>query len=270
MVKSKKKALSFMKKIRSSFNKVMGKKSAPKAKVKAKPVKKIVAKAKKSAPKKKVVAAKPKKTNKPAPKKIVAKKESKAKSIAKKIIAKAKPKKSSLPKIRTEKKVLSLKLASKKESSMSEPLAVGQSAPDFRVSNDQGQEVSLKDYRGKKVVLYFYPKDDTPGCTIEACNFRDGIAQIQAKGAEVLGVSADSVESHQKFKTKYDLNFPLLSDATKQMVQDYGVWKEKSMYGKTFMGIDRATFLIDENGKIAKIFPKVNVDTHYQEILDSL
>jgi peroxiredoxin Q/BCP len=149
-------------------------------------------------------------------------------------------------------------------------LTVGQKAPDFTVLNDQGEKVKLSDLKGKKIVLYFYPKDDTPGCTKEACAFRDGIAQIKKKGAVVLGVSADSVESHQKFKKKFDLNFPLLADTDKKLVEGYGVWKEKSMYGKKYMGIERTTFVIDEEGKISHIFPKVKVDEHYEEVLKAL
>jgi thioredoxin-dependent peroxiredoxin len=149
-------------------------------------------------------------------------------------------------------------------------LKVGQKAPDFTVLNDQGEKVKLADLKGKKVVLYFYPKDDTPGCTKEACAFRDGIAQIKKKGAVVLGVSADSVASHEKFKKKFELNFPLLADTDKKMVEDYGVWKEKSMYGKKYMGIERTTFIIDEQGKISHIFPKVKVDEHYEEVIAAL
>jgi thioredoxin-dependent peroxiredoxin len=149
-------------------------------------------------------------------------------------------------------------------------LKVGQKAPDFTVLNDQGEKVRLADLKGKKVVLYFYPKDDTPGCTKEACAFRDGIAQIKKKGAVVLGVSADSVASHEKFKKKFELNFPLLADTDKKMVEDYGVWKEKSMYGKKYMGIERTTFIIDEQGKISHIFPKVKVDEHYEEVVEAL
>ena len=152
----------------------------------------------------------------------------------------------------------------------SSDLKVGQKAPDFTVMDDQGEKVKLADLKGKKVVLYFYPKDDTPGCTKEACAFRDGIDQIKKRGAVVLGVSADSVESHKKFKSKFDLNFPLLADSDKKMIEAYGVWKEKSMYGKKYMGIERTTFLIDENGKIAHIFPKVKVDQHYEEVLKAL
>jgi peroxiredoxin Q/BCP len=121
-------------------------------------------------------------------------------------------------------------------------LKVGQKAPDFTLADDTGQKVKLSDYKGKKIVLYFYPKDDTPGCTTEACNFRDGLAEIKKLSAIVLGVSADSVESHKKFKKKFELNFPLLADPEKQMIESYGVWKEKSMYGKKYMGIERTTF----------------------------
>jgi len=147
---------------------------------------------------------------------------------------------------------------------------VGQKAPDFTALNDAGQKVKLSDLKGKKIVLYFYPKDDTPGCTVEACAFRDGIDEVKSRGAVVLGVSVDSVESHKKFKNKFDLNFPLLSDADKAIVQAYGTWKEKSMYGKKFMGIERTTFIIDEQGRISHIFPKVKVDEHYDQVLDAL
>ena len=154
-----------------------------------------------------------------------------------------------------------------------EPMAelkVGQKAPDFTLLDDAGEKVNLSDLKGKKVVLYFYPKDDTPGCTTEACNFRDGLSEIKKKGAVVLGVSADSVESHKKFKKKFELNFPLLADPEKKMIERYGVWKEKSMYGKKYMGIERTTFVIDEQGKIAHIFPKVKVSEHYDEVLETL
>jgi peroxiredoxin Q/BCP len=149
-------------------------------------------------------------------------------------------------------------------------LKVGQKAPDFTLSDDNGQKVKLSDYKGKKVVLYFYPKDDTPGCTTEACNFRDGFSEIKARGAIVLGVSADSVESHKKFKKKFELNFPLLADPDKKMIESYGVWKEKSMYGKKYMGIERTTFVIDPQGKISHIFPKVKVAEHFDEVVEAL
>ncbi len=149
-------------------------------------------------------------------------------------------------------------------------LKVGQKAPEFQAQDDAGKAVSLAGFRGKKVVLYFYPRDDTPGCTREACAFRDGIAQIKRKGAVVLGVSADSVSSHQRFRDKFKLNFPLLSDADKKIVQAYGVWKEKSLYGKKYMGLERTTFVIDEEGRVARIFPKVKVDGHCEEVLAAL
>src|SRR5262245_48059928 len=149
-------------------------------------------------------------------------------------------------------------------------MKVGQKAPDFTVLDDSGKKLKLSDFKGQKVVLYFYPKDDTPGCTKEACNFRDGIQAIKRKGAIVLGVSADSIESHQKFKTKFDLNFPLLADTDKKIIEAYDTWKEKSMYGKKYMGIERTTYVIDEQGKVSHIFPKVKVEQHYDEVLKAL
>ena len=149
-------------------------------------------------------------------------------------------------------------------------MKVGQKAPEFTLLDDSGNKVKLSDFKGKKVVLYFYPKDDTPGCTKEACNFRDGIDEIQGQGAVVLGVSTDSVESHKKFKEKYHLNFPLLADTDKKMVEAYETWKEKSMYGRKYMGIERTTFVIDKAGKISHIFPQVKVDQHYDEVLEAL
>ncbi|RMH05666.1 MAG: thioredoxin-dependent thiol peroxidase [Nitrospirae bacterium] len=149
-------------------------------------------------------------------------------------------------------------------------LKVGQKAPTFSLPNQDGKTVRLSDYKGQKVVLYFYPKDDTPGCTKEACAFRDGLEEIQNSGAVVLGVSVDSVESHKKFAQKYGLNFPLLSDEDKRVVQAYGVWKERSLYGRKFMGVERTTFIIDREGKIQEIFPKVKVDNHLEEVLSEL
>ena len=127
--------------------------------------------------------------------------------------------------------------------------------------------MSLADLRGKRVVLYFYPKDDTPGCTKEACSLRDSFDVFEEKGIKIFGVSIDDEKSHQKFIAKYDLPFDLLADTDKQLVSDYGVWGEKNMYGKKYMGINRTTFLIDEDGKIAKIFKKVKVDEHADEVL---
>jgi len=149
-------------------------------------------------------------------------------------------------------------------------MKVGQKAPDFSVMDDSGRTVKLSDLKGKKVVLYFYPKDDTPGCTKEACNFRNGIDEIRKLGAVVLGVSADSAASHKKFKSKFDLNFPLLADTEKKIIEGYDVWKEKSMYGKKYMGIERTTYIIDKDGKISHIFPKVKVEDHYDEVLAAL
>ncbi len=149
-------------------------------------------------------------------------------------------------------------------------LRVGQMAPAFTLLSDEGQSVSLVDFRGQHVVLYFYPKDDTPGCTKESCAFRDARAAFAKLGAAVLGVSVDAVESHKNFKAKFHLNFPLLSDVEKSVVRAYGVWKEKSMYGRTYMGIERTTVLIDQGGRIAAIFPKVSVDGHLDEVLAAL
>src|SRR5262249_14797079 len=147
---------------------------------------------------------------------------------------------------------------------------VGQKAPDFTVMNDAGEKVKVSDFKGKKVVLYFYPKDDTPGCTTEACAFRDGFDEIKQHGAVILGVSTDSVESHVKFKNKFNLNFTLLADTDKKIVEAYGTWKEKSMYGKKYMSIERTTFIIDPQGKISHIFPKVKVNEHYDEVIEAL
>jgi thioredoxin-dependent peroxiredoxin len=149
-------------------------------------------------------------------------------------------------------------------------LKIGDAAPDFSLINDDGREISLIDFRGKKVILYFYPKDDTPGCTKEACDFRDNIETFKSKNAVVIGISKDSIKSHQKFKSKYNLPFTLLSDENSDVLKKYGVWKEKSMFGKKYMGIERTTFLIDENGKIENIYPKVKVDGHITEILNEI
>lgn len=149
-------------------------------------------------------------------------------------------------------------------------LKIGDKAPEFSLISSNSKEVALKDYRGKKVVLYFYPKDDTPGCTKEACSFRDNLSRVRRKGAEILGVSADSVGSHRKFIGKYDLSFLLLSDEKKEVLKAYGVWRQKSFMGKKYMGVERTTFIIDENGKISYIFNKVKVVGHAEEILEKL
>jgi peroxiredoxin Q/BCP len=149
-------------------------------------------------------------------------------------------------------------------------LKVGDKAPDFTLASSDGSKISLSDFKGKKVILYFYPKDDTPGCTKEACSFRDDMDAFERRKAIVLGVSADDLKSHQKFAQKYSLPFPLLSDVEKKVVRAYGVWKQKSLYGKEFMGIERTTFIIDGRGRIAHVFPKVKVDGHSKDILDKL
>ena len=137
-------------------------------------------------------------------------------------------------------------------------LEAGATAPDFKTTDQDGRSVSLKDFAGKKVVLYFYPKDDTPGCTKEACSFRDGFSKFRRRKIEVLGVSADDEKSHKKFAEKFDLPFRLLADTDKKIVQDYGVWGEKSLYGRKFMGIVRSAFVVDEKGKLAGVFYKVS------------
>jgi peroxiredoxin Q/BCP len=146
-------------------------------------------------------------------------------------------------------------------------LSEGMQAPDFTINDQNGKPVSLSNFKGKKVILYFYPKDNTSGCTKEACDFRDSINLFEKNNTVVIGVSVDSESSHQKFISKYDLPFTLLSDTEKELVQKYGVWKEKSMYGKKYMGTERTTFLIDENGVIKKIFNKVKVPGHVEELL---
>jgi peroxiredoxin Q/BCP len=148
-------------------------------------------------------------------------------------------------------------------------LKEGDKAPAFTATNQDGKTVKLSDFKGKRVVLYFYPKDDTPGCTKEACSFRDADEAYKKKGIVVLGVSVDDERSHQKFISKYQLPFDLLADTDKSIVEAYGVWGEKSMYGKKYMGTHRKTFLIDEKGKIVKIFDKVKVSEHADEVLEA-
>jgi peroxiredoxin Q/BCP len=148
--------------------------------------------------------------------------------------------------------------------------AIGDIAPNFTLTSSDGKEVSLKDFRGKKVILYFYPKDMTPGCTVEACSFRDNYTEIQKRGAEIIGISADSTASHQKFIGKYELPFILLSDSDKNVAKLYDVWKKKSLYGKLFFGIVRSTFIIDENGKIKAVFRQVKVKGHSEEVLNQI
>jgi peroxiredoxin Q/BCP len=146
----------------------------------------------------------------------------------------------------------------------------GVKAPDFTLTDENGTEVSLGQFAGKKIVLYFYPKDNTPGCTKEACSFRDNYDSILEKGAVVIGVSADGAKSHANFKSKYELPFYLLSDPEKEVIKSYGAWGEKKMYGKTYEGIMRSTVVIDEQGTVAKVFPKVKPAEHGTEVLPYL
>ncbi len=148
-------------------------------------------------------------------------------------------------------------------------LKEGDKAPAFQLPSEKGK-FSLKDFKGKTVVLYFYPKDMTPGCTIQACDFRDSLAKLKKAGAVVLGVSKDSAERHSAFREKYDLNFPLLADTEGKACEAYGVWKQKSLYGRKFMGIVRTTFVIDGKGKIRKIFSKVKVKGHADAVLEAI
>ena len=149
-------------------------------------------------------------------------------------------------------------------------LKAGDPAPDFEAVLDSGDKVSLNQFKGKNVVLYFYPKDNTPGCTREACDFRDNISSLEDKNTVVLGVSPDSVKSHQKFKDKFDLPFPLISDEAKDVAQAFGVWREKKMYGKTRMGIVRSTFIIGPDGLISKAYDSVKVNGHVEDVIASL
>ncbi|MCI8335865.1 MAG: thioredoxin-dependent thiol peroxidase [Peptococcaceae bacterium] len=149
-------------------------------------------------------------------------------------------------------------------------LEVGMQAPDFALPNEKGELVRLSDFRGKKVVVYFYPKDNTPGCTRQACAFKERYADFQAKDIVVIGISKDSEASHEKFITKYELPFILLADVEKEAIQAYGVWQEKKMYGKVSFGVVRSTFVIDEAGTIIKIYPKAKPDDNAGEILNFL
>lgn len=153
---------------------------------------------------------------------------------------------------------------------MGDWIEAGQKAPAFTLTADDGSKVRLADLKGSPVVLYFYPRDDTPGCTREACSFRDQKAALKKLGARVLGVSTDSVESHEKFRDKFELNFPLLADPDHKVAEKFGVWREKNMYGKKSMGIQRSTFLIDADGKVAKVWKAVKVDGHDGQVIAAL
>lgn len=149
-------------------------------------------------------------------------------------------------------------------------LRAGMKAPAFRLSSGDGQTIALSDFRGKNIILYFYPKDDTPGCTKEACSFQGALATLAKHQAVVLGVSRDGQASHQRFADKFHLTFPLLSDPQATACKAYGVYKQKSLYGRTYWGIERTTFVIDEQGRITCIFPKVRVEGHLEEVLQAL
>ncbi len=153
---------------------------------------------------------------------------------------------------------------------MADWIEEGKKAPAFTLTSDAGKKVKLSDFAGQPVVLYFYPKDDTPGCTKEACAFRDAHNELTFIGAVLLGVSADDVGSHAKFRDKYELNFPLLADTDHKVAEKYGAWREKNMYGKKSMGIQRSTYLIDSAGKIAKVWKRVQVDGHDAQVLQAL
>ncbi len=149
-------------------------------------------------------------------------------------------------------------------------LEEGSKAPAFTLKDQHGKSIKLSDYKGSPVVVYFYPKDDTPGCTKEACAFRDQHADLQQLGAVLLGISPDDPASHSKFASKYELNFPLLADIEHQVAEKFGAWREKNMYGKVSLGIQRSTFLIDATGKVAKVWKRVQVDGHDQQVLTAL
>ena len=149
-------------------------------------------------------------------------------------------------------------------------LNVGETAPDFSLPGSSGKTVNLNSLKGQKVVIFFYPKDDTPGCTIEACEFRDRSDEISAKGTKILGISPDNLESHDKFINKFDLNFELLADEDNMAATNYGAWGEKNMYGKVTIGMNRMTFLVDEKGDVEKIWGKVKPEGHAQQIIDAI
>lgn len=146
----------------------------------------------------------------------------------------------------------------------------GKAAPAFTLEDTDGNKVSLKDFKGRNVVVYFYPKDDTPGCTVEACSFRDTDDELADRGVVVLGISPDSVESHRAFREKYDLPFPLLADEDHAVAEAYGAWRERNLYGKRFMGIQRSTFLIDKKGRIAKVWKRVSPKDHARQVLAAI
>jgi peroxiredoxin Q/BCP len=145
-------------------------------------------------------------------------------------------------------------------------LETGDPAPDFTLLADDGRPVSLSDFRGRTLVLYFYPKDNTPGCTTQACDLRDDMPRLEASGAAVVGISSDSVESHRRFKARYGLNFPLLADEDHAVAEAYGVWRKKSLYGRSFLGIERSTFFIDPEGRVEEIWRRVKAKGHGEKV----
>lgn len=153
---------------------------------------------------------------------------------------------------------------------MAEWVQVGEMAPDFDLASDQGENVRLASFRGKPVVVYFYPKDDTPGCTVEACRFRDRQSELKELGVEVFGISPDPVSSHVEFSEKFHLNFPLLADEDHRVAEAFGAWREKTRNGQTKMGVHRSTFLIDSDGRIRNVWTTVNVEEHDQEVIDAI
>lgn len=231
-------------------------------------------KKKPAAKKKKPAAKKMKMKAKPAKKKAAAKKKpakKAAKKATKKVAKKASAKKSAAPKKVAAKKAPMNETAASTETSMAtenHPL-LGQGVPSMMLQNQSGQEIDLGSLSGNKVVLYFYPKDDTPGCTKQACDFRDNLNRIVDKGVKVIGISPDDPESHRKFADKYGLNFDLLSDTNHALAEAMNVWKEKNFMGRSYMGVERSTFLLD-NGRIEKAWQPVKVEGHVDEILKAL
>jgi peroxiredoxin Q/BCP len=238
---------------KTSKNKKTSKASRKRSRIpsrKKKPAKKISKKILKKKPTKKKVSKAPTRKKKLTPKKVA-------------------KKKSSLPKL--QKASLSKSVAVESKKTLSKPeLKEGDMAPLFELRDQSGRLHALSEYRGKNIVLYFYPKDDTPGCTKEACQFRDDLHHYNQLNTLIFGVSFDDEASHQKFIEKFQLNFPLLADIEKKAAEAYGVYVEKSMYGRTYMGIERSTFIIDKEGRLAKIFRGVSVDGHSAELLNEL
>jgi peroxiredoxin Q/BCP len=192
--------------------------------------------------------------------------------MAKKKTATKKPaaKKSTIKKAVTKKPTQKKPAEKKAAPAHSDFLKLGSSAPRFKAMNEGGEWISSDQFKGKTLVVYFYPKDDTPGCTQESCDFRDHFGRLKKEGVEVLGVSKDSIASHQKFKNKYDLPFSLLSDESGELCEAFGVWKEKSMYGRKYMGIERTTVIISGSGKILKVYPKVSVKGHVDQVIEDI